>query len=366
VIETISTGAHRLLLLPDMRSLLEALRGDVERARSRVWIETYIYRDDRFGHEFARRLVRAARRGCDVRLLYDALGSNKSDARFFERLRAKGVQARPYRPLVVVLRAGMWPRTHARLVILDGRGYVGGAAWGDEWLPEAEGGKGWHEVCARLEGPCIADYASAFERHWREARSTNGGFVYDTESKHNGVELVVDSPARQNTVYEMHRERVQRARKRVWLENAYFCPPRAFARDLAAAAARGVDVKIVVPGPTDLPSIQSAGRALFQAFSQAKIRIFEYQPSVLHAKFALIDDDWATVGTFNANATSLRWANEANLFVRDRRFVAQLGRVFERDLASAIEVTPEVIGRRHPLQALKDRAWNAVLGWLDS
>jgi cardiolipin synthase len=331
-----------------------------------VWIETYIYRDDRFGEEFAARLTRAAERGCDVRLLYDALGSNRSASRFFTRLRARGVRARAYRPLHVVLRAGMWPRTHARLVILDGRGYVGGAAWGEEWLPEAEGGKGWHEVCARLEGPCVADYARVFERHWREASSTDGGFVYDTGPRHHGVELVVDSPAKRNKVYEIHRERIQRARARVWIENAYFCPPRAFARDLAAAAARGVDVRIVVPGPTDLPSIQSAGRAHYGAWTRANIRIFEYQPHVLHAKFALVDDDWATVGTFNANATSLRWANEANLFVRDRRFVAQLGRVFERDLAQAVEVTLEALGRRPRLQALKDAAWHAVLRWLET
>jgi cardiolipin synthase len=348
-----------------MEALLGAMRGDVERARSRVWIEAYIYRDDRFGHAFANRLARAAARGADVRLLYDALGSNKSSARFFATLQGRGIDARPYRPLDVVLRAGMWPRTHARVVVLDGRGYVGGAAFGDEWLPSGEGGGGWHEVCVRVDGPAVRAYADVFLEHWANADAIDGhGVVLETAEEFFGLELVSDSPLAKNAVYARHLDAFRAARRRVWVENAYFAPPPAMRRALLDAAARGVDVRVVVPGPTDLPSVQHAGRAHHEEWIRGGIRVFEYQPNILHAKFALVDDGWATVGTFNANPTSLRWANEVNLFVRDRRFVAQVASLFERDVVQSREVTPDSLRGRAPLEALRDAAWDKVLGLL--
>ena len=351
-----------------MEVILGALREDVARARDRVWIATYIYRDDRLGRSFADELARAVDRGVDVRLLYDALGSNKTSASFFRLLRARGIHARAYRPLDVVLQNGMWPREHSRLIVVDGAAYTGGAAWGDEWLPQREGGKGWHEVCCRVEGPCVEDFRRAFARRWSESLRARGGnevWAYATGSKYDDVELVTDSPEKRNLVFERHRERVRSATKRVWMENAYFCPPRLLLDDLFAAAARGVDVRVIVPGDTDLPSIRRAARADYAQWIDRGVALYEYAPTILHAKFALVDDDWATVGTFNANPTSLRWANEANLFVNDAEFAREAEREFLADLAVSRRVEPRELARRPALEGFGDRAWRAVIRWLE-
>src|SRR6185436_10963869 len=116
--------------------------------------------------------------------------------------------------------------------------------------------------------------------------------------------LIGDTPNRQTRVYDCYRWAIQSARRRVFIENAYFFPPPALLLDLYAAAARGVDVRIILPGASDLPIMQRAARAEFGSWIDHGLRVFEYQPCMLHSKFAVVDDDWCTVGTFNANATS--------------------------------------------------------------
>jgi len=167
--QPISTGRHSLLLLPGMDRLIGSLERDLAASRRRVLIETYIYRDRKLGRGLGRLLARAEARGADVRLLYDALGPHAADSAFFGDLRSRGVDAR-YRPLEVAISQGdPFPRDHSRIVVSDSAAYTGGAAWGDEWLPRRLGGKGWYDVCVRVEGPCVEDFARLFEQRWREA-----------------------------------------------------------------------------------------------------------------------------------------------------------------------------------------------------
>jgi cardiolipin synthase len=207
-----------------------------------------------------------------------------------------------------------------------------------------------------------------FTRRWRESShgpAARNVWAYATADKFPDVELVTDSPEKRNLVFERHRERVRSARRRVWMENAYFCPPQPLLDDLFAAAQRGVDVKIIVPGETDLPSIRRAARADYAEWIARGVGIYEYQPTVLHAKFALVDDDWTTVGTFNANPTSLRWANEANLFVRDERFAREAEQVFLEDLAWSREVDTGALATRPVLETIGDGAWKRIIRWLE-
>lgn len=359
----IRTSHHALVLFPETGPMLDQLTADVEHARERVWIETYIYRHDRLARSFAEVMIRAARRGVDVRLLYDPLGCNKTDPRFFEWLRQQGVNVRAYRPADVVLRSGnYWPRDHSRIVVVDGSGYTGGAAWGDEWLPRSRGGHGWHDVCSRIEGPCVQDFAHAFQRRWAEAAGEiHPPGAIATGKKYPDVEFVADTPGPQHPVFERHRERIRRARFRVWLENAYFFPPIGLLEDLYAAAARGVDVKLILPCETDLPIMKHAARAEYEDWLEHGLQLFEYCPAVLHAKFGLVDDDWATVGTFNANVASLRYANEANLFVYDRRFVARVAELFENDLSGCTPLTPQSLRARPLIHRVGDLLANNAI-----
>jgi cardiolipin synthase A/B len=361
----ILTAQHALTLLPGMDAMLAAIARDVDQAKTRVAIETYIYRDDKLGRSFGDALARAAARGVPTRLLYDPLGSEKTDPAFFDELRARGVEVRAYRPAAILIRTS-WPRDHSRIIVIDGAAYTGGAAWGDEWLPKKHGGDGWHDVCLRAAGPVVEDFARLFEQRWKEAGlEIAAPLDFSTGDKYPDVELIGDTPDSKHRVYDRYREAIQRARRRVWIENSYFFPPPALLKDLYDAAARGVDVRVILPGESDLPILKRAARAEFSVWIDRGIRIFEYEPCMLHGKFAVIDDDWCTVGTFNANPTSVGLVNEVNLFVFDPTFVSRVAHLFAADLQRSREVTLEALEARPLLEQTVDQLANDTMNLID-
>jgi cardiolipin synthase len=348
-------------LLPDMPSVLDIIYEDVRRARERVSVECYIFRDDRLGREFADLLVAAAERGVRTRLLYDPFGSQEADERFFDALRLRGIDVRPYRDRVPRLGPlSLATRNHARNMVIDGAAYAGGVAWADPWLPRERGGGGWYDVAVRATGPVVEDFAAAFEQRWADDLDHRPR-DFDTRDRHPDVRLVSDSPARESLVFNLHVERFRRARERIWLAHSYFFPPARMIDALAAAAARGVDVRVVVPGLSDLPIVARAARAEYLDWMAAGLRVFEYQPALMHAKYSVVDDDWATVGSFNANATSLLWAVELNPFVSAPTFVAELARHFERDLARSREVQAEEVRGRTFFTREADHLYRAAM-----
>jgi cardiolipin synthase len=329
-----------------MSDLLQHLARDIECATRRIWIATYIFADGRLGRRFARSFARAAARGVDVRVLYDAFGSAMTPRAFCEALEARGVSTRAYRPLWSVIRAGsVFPREHSRIVVVDDAGYVGGAGLSDEWLPETQGGEGWREVCLRVEGPCVRSMGRAFLHRWSRAEEPEAAWFSAQTRGYRDVELVHASCG-EDVLLERYVERARSARRRIWVTNAYFCPPRELERELLAAAARGVDVRVLVPRRSDLPALQGAAFARYGRWLDGGMRIYEYQGPMLHAKCALVDDDWATVGTFNLNATAIAWVNETNLIVRMPRLVDELARLFEADQARSRPITARGHARR--------------------
>jgi cardiolipin synthase len=364
----IVTAQHALVLLPGMEPMLRSIVRDVDAARERVVVETYIYRDDRLGRAFGDALARAVARGVSVRLLYDPLGSQKTDPAFFDSLRGCGLDVRPYRPRDVVVRTMSYgPRDHSRIIVVDGAAYTGGAAWGDEWLPAHRGGKGWHDVCLRVEGPVVEDFLGVFDARWREAvgEIAEPG-DYATNDKYPDLEFVCDAPTGATRVYGRYCAAIERARSRVWLENAYFFPPPEMLKALYDAAARGVDVRILLPDErTDLPIMRRAARAEFLEWIDRGLKLYEYTRCMLHSKFAVIDDDWCTVGTFNASAPGIGWANEANVFVYDPAFVARCARLFEADLAHCEPIAAEDVRARPLLQQAGDQLARDAMTILD-
>ncbi|EYF04296.1 phospholipase D-like domain-containing protein [Chondromyces apiculatus] len=340
---TIRTAQHKLRLLPDMNVMLTAIQRDAKRARRRLLIETYIYRDDKLGRGFADTLALAAQRGVDVRMIYDPLGSQETDPAFFDEMRCRGIDVRAYRPAHLVFgRGSLFPRDHSRVIVADDHAYTGGAAWGDEWLPRELGGQGWHDVCMQLEGPCVEDFAHLFEMRWADANGDNEEPCdYTCGGKYPDLELLADAPGKEDLVYERYLDAIRRARSRVWMCNAYFYPPAEMRDALFDAAARGVDVQVIATGTTDLPIIRRAACADYAYWINQRLRIFEYAHGTLHAKYAVFDDDLCTVGTLNANPTSMRLANEVNVWVHDRTFIQQLTAVFKRDRGKSDEVTLE-------------------------
>ncbi len=349
-------------LLPSMETFLDAVYDDVRRARERVMVECYIVRGDKLGRELGDLLAGAAARGVRTRLLYDPFGSLKTAPEFFAGLRARGVEAEPYRRKVPRFGSlSLATRDHARSIVVDGAGYTGGQAWGDEWLPLARGGHGWYDVSVRLTGPIVDDVARHFEQRWAERMGVPPR-DFDSGDRHPDVRLVSDSPSRESLVFNVHVDRFRAARRRIWLANAYFYPPLRMLDALAEAAARGVDVRIIVPGASDLALIARSTRAEYLDWLAAGLKLFEYQPALMHCKYALVDDDWCTVGSFNANATSVLWAVEMNLFFRSPAFVAEVAAHFARDEHASAPVEAEAVRRRPFVEREVDHLYRFAMG----
>lgn len=361
----VATGQHTLAILPSMKALLAQLRADLSGAKRRIWIETYIYRSDQFGWELGRELAEAVRRGVSVRLLYDALGSQASDPVIFDWMKRHGIETRAYRPKRVVLGTGrLFPRDHSRNVLVDDAGYLGGAAWGNEWLPKEEGGEGWHEVCVRAEGPCVSAMEQAFERRWREHDDDDAGrWAIAFGPTKDGVEYATDSPLATNLVHARHLERIRSARRRIVVENAYFVPTRDMFDAMVAAARRGVHVAVIVPRNTDMPIVRCAMHERYPAWLRAGFEIHEYPGTMMHAKVTVIDD-WACIGTYNANATSIRWSHESAFMVTTPAFVKATARVLGDDLAVSKRVWAP------PAASLLERGKNVLaslaLRWVEA
>jgi cardiolipin synthase A/B len=336
-------GLHRLQLLPDTRAIFRSNFEDIERARSRVWVETYILRDDRLGRDLGERLVSAAQRGVDVRLLIDASGSYRATRGWLRSLRRRGVHVRLYRQALLLTQLRLGLRNHSRITVIDEAAYVGGYNWARPWLPRDQGGEGWNDSGVRVEGPVVREFAAVFRTRWHE-EPYGPSPAYEGKA-HADVRLVSEGPGDRYPTLRAHLTAFARARRRIWIENAYFFPPAIVRKALEAAARRGVDVCIVLPGESDLPIIRRAARAEYARWLRAGLHVYEYQPSILHAKFTLVDDDWSAIGTFDLHPKSTGLAVETALLVCEPGFVAALADLFRADRAQSRRVH-----RREPAQ----------------
>jgi cardiolipin synthase len=352
---SVETARHRLVLYGETTPFWVDVERALDAARGCVWVSTFIYHDDSLGRDFGERLVSAAARGVDVRLLYDSVGSSEADPRFFEQLAARGVRVKCYRPWRLLRFWRYFPRDHGRILLIDELAFTGGVNWRNDWWPAARGGGDWHDVSVAAVGPCVADFRVAFEQRWHEADTTGKVCDHLTPELEPDVELIADSPQSLPVIFERLCERIGRAERRIWIENSYCVPPRRLLEALCAAVARGVDVRLLQPAKTDLPIVQTVTRGDYARWLQGGLRVYEYEPRVMHTKFAVIDDDWSTVGTFNAISPGLWWANETNLVVRDRNFATAVAGVFELDLAQSTPVDAAWLSRQ-PFWA---RLWRA-------
>jgi cardiolipin synthase len=204
-------------------------------------------------------------------------------------------------------------------------------------------------VSCRVEGPIAADFAALFELRWAEAGGEREGVSdFDTDGRHHGLRLIGDTASREGLVFAEHVDAVERARTRVWMANAYFYPSPPLIDALAGAAARGVDVRIILPETSDLPTIERASRSALAAWRRRGLQVHAYGPRMMHGKYALVDDRWCTLGSFNAIPTSVGLANEINVVVCDPGFVELVAAQFEHDLRSTHAVTGRPPGRWRP------------------
>ncbi|MDQ2695381.1 MAG: phospholipase D-like domain-containing protein [Pseudomonadota bacterium] len=341
---------------------------DLRAARQVIFLHVYYYRPGRVADQAREVLAERARAGVKVYVLLDAFGA-RLDKDYVASLKAAGVQVAVFRPLRFATLYKVQQRMHVRLVIIDGRvGYSGGFGFADCWLGDGRHPGQWRETGVRMQGPVVDQLQVAFIANWAEATGDlllgSGIISLHDFAPHGRQEagIMYSAPSVGSTnVERFFVLSIAAARRRLWITNAYFVPSKDFHRLLGDAARRGVDVRVLAPGASsDRPSAWYAGRTHYEDLLRAGVRIFEYQPAMIHAKTLVVDGLWATVGTFNFDNRSMKLNNEVALMVRDREFGAQLEAAFAADLDHAREITLEEVRKRGWTDRLKENASRLV------
>lgn len=349
------SSGHEVELLVDGEQaypeMIEAIAG----ARRTVLMDSYIFNGDAAGRMFADALCERAQAGVQVYLIVDGLGTIAVPAEFFDQMRAAGVNILEYRPPAPWRRGwGLLRRDHRKLLVVDGRiGFAGGLNVGAEWLPGELGGQGWHDVHVRIVGPAVRELAKLALSTWIDRAGASFDlrvFLPDVERVGSTFARIIGSRERKKrrAIRQSYLHAIRRARKYIYIANAYFLPGRGFRRALRNAVKRGVDVRVMVPARGDILPVQLASQALYGSLMRAGVRVFLWQKAVLHAKTAVIDDEWSTVGSFNIDHRSWAMNLEVNVNVVGPEFAGQLRGVFERDQRACEELSP-VKWRRRPI-----------------
>jgi cardiolipin synthase len=335
---------NRVTLLKDASENYPAWLNAIGSARHSIAFEMYIIHEDEQGLRFADALLRKAGEGVDVRLLYDWMGGfRKTSARFWNRLRTGGIDVRCYNPPRFDRPLGWLSRDHRKTIIVDGTiafvtGLCVGRMWAGDPLRHIDA---WRGTGIEVRGPAVADIDAAFTETWaaasgdplpvtpaREAPSPAGDV---------GLRVVATIP---NTagLFRVDQLVAAMARKTLWLTDAYYAGTAAYVEALRGAARDRVDVRLLVPGSSDIPLIRPFSRAGYRPLLEAGVRLFEWNGSMIHAKTAVADGRWARVGSTNLNIASWLGNRELDVIVEDEPFARQMEQMFLQDLRNATEV----------------------------
>ena len=342
---------NSLTLLSRGGDVFSAMWAAIEGAQDTIHLETYILRSDRTGREFSKRLIAKAKSGVRVRLIFDSIGSLDIDPVFVNQMRNAGVQFLEYHPLAPWRpRWSWWLRDHRKALIVDGKiAFTGGVNICDDHAPLDQGGSDWHDMHARLEGPAAHELDRLFRALW--FKETGRWFaIPETAGPANGPSKVW-VVANQELLYRYriraaYLDALKAAKREVVIANAYFVPDIRTRLALAAAARRGVSVKVLLPGKSDVQSAWYAGRYQYEYLLERGVRLYEWQGPVLHAKCAVVDGEWSTVGSYNMDHRSLLSNLEVNFNVLDPGFASKLSEQLHADIAKSPEIQLEAWRRR--------------------
>ena len=326
---------NRITLLETGSAYFPALREAIDAATHEIHLETYIFEDDDTGRLIAAALSRAASRGVKVRVMVDGFGAREFPVKLMPVLEASGVRVQVFRRKIspLTLRRQRLRRLHRKLVVVDARlAFVGGINIIDD--VHAPGQPPRYDYAVRVEGPLIAPIHAAVHQLWKLVAWANfrhrlrvlphAPVIAEPCGSVHAAFLVRDNLRHRRDIEEAYLDAIDAAKEEIFLANAYFLPGIRFRHALMNAAQRGVRVTVLLQGRVEYLLLHYASKALYDALLGAGIHIFEYHLSFLHAKVAVIDGKWATVGSSNIDPFSLLLAREANIVVRDEGFAAGL------------------------------------------
>lgn len=338
-------------LLIDGAAHYEAWLAAIRGARQRVFLENYIIRNDVVGRAFRDALIERARAGVFVAVVVDWFGClGQSRQVFWAPLRAAGGQVRAFNPPQLGQPFGWISRDHRKLLVVDGaHGFLSGVCISAKWLGDPSRNiPPWRDTGVALHGPAVAEMEAAFAHSWACIGPPLAEFsapaVPTAPAGTVALRVIATQPASAG-MYRLDQLIAAMARKTLWLTDAYFVGLAPYVQALIAAAHDGVDVRLLVPGNSDIPAVASMSRSGYRPLLKAGIRVFEWNGSMLHAKTAVADGQWARVGSSNLNIASWLSNREIDVAVEDANFAEQLAAQYEADLHNATEIV--LAPRRH-------------------
>lgn len=372
---------NQITLLKNGSDFFPAIIDAIHAATIEVRVETYIFLDDEQGHAIAAALAAAATRGVAVHVIVDGIGSRDTEKSFFENLRKSGAKVLYFRPETSWLkfRKSQLRRIHRKIILIDGVvGFVGGINLLHDMTDSMSDIHPRYDYAVKVTGPVLADIYPSVLQLWRVVALQKWGRRTPLPTITVARSEVGTMPAkfvqRDNLRHRAEIEReylraIAAARERVLIVSPYFLPGRRLRLSLASAAKRGVAVSLLLQGRADHPLLKLATGALYHGLLRAGVRIFEYEKSMLHAKVAAIDDQWATVGSSNLDPFSLFLNREANIVIDDRAFAQALRHSVEAEIADgASETKPGDWHQRtrwqRPLTWFAYRFARLVSGWV--
>ncbi len=357
---------NRITLLYNGADYFPALEMAIDRAVREIYLETYIFEHDSTGQQIAAALKRAARRGVTTHLLLDGYGAKDLPRDVIDDMRSAGVQVLIYRPMLAKLRRSSYRRLHRKMAVMDNRlAFVGGINIIDDMDTPGQTPPRYDYAVA-VEGPLVQPVHEAARKLWglvawsqlkrRRRRQQRDPLVLPFPDGVSAALVIRDNIGHRRDIEEAYLDAINQASSEVIIANAYFLPGRSFRQALIAAAKRGVKVTLLLQGRVEYLLLHYATRALYGIFLDAGIEIYEYHRSFMHAKVAVIDHHWATVGSSNIDPFSLLLSREANVIVDDDGFATELAVSLARSMAEGSRVVTYESWKKQP-QYLRLMSW---------
>ena len=338
---------------------------DLRSAERSITLQMYYCQPGRMADEFKEILIERARAGVKVLFLRDAFGSGPLKDEYIEELKDAGVEVSTFRPTRWYQLFKVYHRSHIRVAVIDGMvGYTGGFGIDDKWYGDGRHEDQWRDTTTRFTGPAVLQLQATFAAGWAEATGTllAGDLFFPPEGADMGdgsvfAGLLHASPSVGSTSAERYYAwAIGSAKQRLWISNSYFVPSENFCDLLVSASKRGVDVRVLTCNEDgDVKSTYYAGRAMYDSLLRRGVRIFEYQPAMMHAKSIVADGRFVSAGTVNFDNRSMSFNDETTLLAVDDELGARMERLFESDLRYSKEITAESHAARPFREKMIDR-----------
>jgi cardiolipin synthase len=356
------TDRNKIEILPDPLAALNEMQAAIDQAEKFIHLEYYIIASDEVTEQLFEGLARAADRGVEVRILYDALGSLTLKRRYFLPLIKKGAKISGFLPFSLVpQRLNFNFRNHRKILIVDGvRAFTGGTNIGKEYLGRVTKHQ-WRDFTVRVEGPSVLQLEDVFAKDWifttKEDLFTPKYYPEPWDSGDSVVQVLESGPDTSfRTLHHAIFSAINSAKSHIYLTTPYFIPDSSMMEALLVAALRGVDVQILLPLKSDSRVVQYASRSFYDRLLESGAKLSEYQPRILHAKMLTIDRKWTFLGSANMDIRSFRLNFEITLLIYGPSFAADAEQIFQNDLKQSAPVVREAFANRPMTQQILENA----------